>query len=266
MWNNKDVKSYAKDFLRKHYWKAFIVCLIVSLVSSGGSSGNNSSNNGYNNDVQYNNEQDIFDQFENNEVVKKVSPMFNFATNRGLTPFSLIGMGMISTITIVFAILLITVGYALEVGRSRFFLRGFEGDADISEMFSVFNSREYVSIIKTQFLRSLYIFLWTLLFVIPGIIKSYEYRFVPYILAEEPNISSKEAMELSKSITDGHKLNIWGLDLSFFGWYILGALALGVGVFFVDPYHEAANARLYNILSGNDRLHDDKSLYNEYDF
>ena len=95
-----------------------------------------------------------------------------------------------------------------------------------------------------MFLKDLYIFLWSLLFIIPGIVKSYEYRFIPYILAENPNISVDEAFKLSKSMTDNQKGDIFILDLSFFGWYLLGMLTI-IGTVFVTPYHEATNAQLY---------------------
>lgn len=96
-----------------------------------------------------------------------------------------------------------------------------------SELFFPFSKAKnfYLNIVKTQFLRSLFTVLWTLLLIVPGIVKSYEYRMIPYILAENPSISSKRAFELSKKMTDGEKMNIFVLDLSFIGWSLLGLLA-----------------------------------------
>ena len=96
-----------------------------------------------------------------------------------------------------------------------------------------------------MFLTNLFIGLWTLLFIIPGIIKSYSYRMVPYILSETPKLDYKEALNISKRMTDGEKFKMWILDLSFMGWYVLGALALFVGVLFVNPYVEATWAQFY---------------------
>lgn len=96
--------------------------------------------------------------------------------------------------------------------------------------------------------KSVLIILWTLLLIIPGIIKSYAYRMVPYILADNPEISHKRAIEISNAMTYGQKFDIFVLDLSFIGWYILGALALGIGVLFVNPYVNATEAELYLVL------------------
>lgn len=93
-----------------------------------------------------------------------------------------------------------------------------------------------------------YIFLWSLLLIIPGIIKAYAYRMVPYILADNPNIGVNEAITLSNEMTRGHKFDMFVLDLSFIGWYILGSIALGIGVLFVMPYENATNAELYLVL------------------
>ena len=177
-WNRQGIKSYAKDFLRNHYWKAFVVCLIVALVS-GGSSNSNSNrapkiNNNYNDNY-------MMEEFDNNNFFEDNNKFFNFVSKGIRSPFFLITGGAIAVGIFIFAILMITVGYALEVGQSRFFLDGFKDDVSMSRLFSTFNSEEYFSIVKTQFLKSLYNFLWTLLFIIPGIVKSYEYRFVPYI-------------------------------------------------------------------------------------
>ena len=97
-------------------------------------------------------------------------------------------------------------------------------------------------------MRELYIFLWALLFIIPGIVKSYEYYMVPYILAENPNISSARAFELSRIMTNGEKWNIFVLELSFMGWQILGMLACCIGTYFVLPYMDSTFAELYEAM------------------
>ena len=86
------------------------------------------------------------------------------------------------------------------------------------------------------------------LFIIPGIIKSYEYCMVPYILAENPQISCERAFELSRQMTKGEKWKIFVLGLSFIGWVIVGMLCCCVGQFFVQPYIEATYAELYQVM------------------
>lgn len=251
MWTRRELKDYAKGFLKKHYWKAFIVCLIASLLSGGGSSNSGSSNTNYNDDTYYNNEYTIVEEYNDNVTLEFDSPIFNFFTRNFKSPLFMIGGGFVTLMFFVFIILMITVGFAIEVGKTRFFLDGFKDDVSISKLFSPFNSEEYLKIVKTQFLRGLYNFLWFLLLIIPGVIKYYEYRLVPYILAEKPDLSSNEIILKSRELTSGHKMEMFVLDLSFIGWYLLGGLFFGIGVFFVDPYAEATYARLYNVLAGN---------------
>ena len=90
------------------------------------------------------------------------------------------------------------------------------------------------------------IFLWGLLFVIPGIVKSYEYRMVPYILAENPNLQMSEVFALSREMTMNQKMNIFVLDLSFIGWSLLSVCTCGLlAIFYVNPYVQATNAELF---------------------
>jgi len=249
MWSREAIKSYAKNFLRRHYWKAFLVCLIFTILSANGDETNSQiriSNTYYDN-------QGIV-RPQNKVVLEINNPILNLTIRKFVKePLFLISRYTLIILGILLLVLRITVGYNLEVGQKRFFLKGFKDDVNVGNLFSTFNSNEYFGIVKVQFLRGLYTFLWSLLLVIPGIIKSYEYRMVPYILSEEPNLTAKEALRRSKEMTDGQKMDIFILDLSFWGWYILGLFLLGIGGIFVDPYREATFARLYNILSDNNK-------------
>ena len=91
----------------------------------------------------------------------------------------------------------------------------------------------------------LFSFLWSLLFFIPGIVKSYSYALTPYLLATHPEIGAKQALKLSMKLMNGKKGELFLLDLSFLGWIIVGSLCLGVGTLWVTPYMEAANAQFY---------------------
>ena len=87
-----------------------------------------------------------------------------------------------------------------------------------------------------------------LLFIIPGIIKSYEYTCVPYILAEHPEMDYREVLDRSVAMTDGHKFDIFVLALSFIGWNLLGTLLFGIGTLFVIPYIQLTNGEMYAFL------------------
>ena len=95
------------------------------------------------------------------------------------------------------------------------------------------------------FLMGLYTFLWSLLFLIPGFVKYYAYSMTPYIMAEKPGMSINDAITKSREIMNGHKWQLFLLDLSFIGWMILSALTLGLALVFVWPYYSAARAEFY---------------------
>lgn len=246
MWTRREVKSYAKDFLRRHYLKAFLVCIIAWVLGGG-----ITHNAGWEK-TDKSNRNTIYDNDKVTIVLK--NPITNFGLKKmGLSYKFKMAKGFIPIALFASLALGIFVGNVAEVGKVRYFLKGFKNDeADVGDMFSVFNSDEYFDVVKTQFFRGLYTFLWSLLFIIPGIIKSYEYRMVPYIISNESNIPWDDAIRRSRHMTDGHKWNMFVLDLSFIGWYILGALFFGIGGIFVIPYEEASFARLYNIISGSD--------------
>ena len=133
----------------------------------------------------------------------------------------------------------------LVVGAQRFFVVSHYQKAELGELGYAF-SNSYMNVVKTMFLKALYVFLWSLLLVIPGIIKGYEYRMIPYILAENPGIDTKEAFAMSKQMMYGNKWNAFVLDLSFLGWIILSVFTCGIlAVFYVNPYIYMTDAELY---------------------
>lgn len=91
-------------------------------------------------------------------------------------------------------------------------------------------------------------FLWSLLFFIPGIVKGYSYSMSVYILAENKGKSALECINESKKLTQGHKMELFLLDLSFIGWFLLGVLTLGIGFIWIEPYRQATIANAYQSL------------------
>ena len=230
MINRKELKENAKEVLKPIYWKSFLVSLIL-LFATGNLGNYGSSNTNFNNNGNIDNVQNL----------TKVDNKF-WAIMFGIGLF----------VIIVSVILKIFVKSPLEVGCQKYFINTGKGKIDdLNVVLSGFKKENYKNIIKVMFLKNLYIFFWSLLFIIPGIVKSYSYRFVPYILAENPDMSADEAILLSRNITNGEKLNMWILDLSFIGWYLLGMLALFIGVLFVYPYYNATYAQLYLSLKNN---------------
>ena len=102
-------------------------------------------------------------------------------------------------------------------------------------------SRLWVTIL----LMFVYTFLWTLLFIIPGVIKGLAYAMTPFILKDNPNMKNNEAIELSMAMMNGHKWDLFCLELSFIGWAFLCVLSLGIGYFWLMPYMYASIAAFY---------------------
>ena len=148
--------------------------------------------------------------------------------------------------------LVITIGggilaYFMEVGLIRYmtnFVKGKETSFEL--LFSKF--KDWKQIIITYLHQFAVIFLWTLLFIVPGIIKGYAYALVAYIIAEDSTISSKEALKLSEEMMKGHKGELFVLGLSFIGWHLLAILTLGILEIWIMPYQQTATTKfLLNI-------------------
>lgn len=107
---------------------------------------------------------------------------------------------------------------------------------------------DFWSAFKVTFLVGLFTFLWSLLFVIPGIIKSFSYSMSTYILAENKGKPALECINESKAMTNGHKMDLFVLVLSFIGWVFLCAITLGIASIWVIPYMQATYANAYNSL------------------
>ena len=151
-------------------------------------------------------------------------------------------------IGLIFFFLDIFVGNVLKIGGCRFFIMNQTDNPSAGMLGFGFKSGNYGKLVLTMFLKQLYEGLWTLLLIVPGIIKHYEYLMIPYILAENPEMERQEAFLISKRMMMGQKMNAFVLDLTFIGWRILEMLSFGiVGIFYSGPYDETTNAELYSV-------------------
>ena len=166
---------------------------------------------------------------------------------------NLFNVGMITGLlagiaTVVILIVLVAkvfVGNLLKMGGYRFYILNQTAQPGIGTLLDGFRSGHYVNIVLTMFLRDLFTTLWSLLLVVPGIVKHYEYLMVPYIIAENPAMDYKEAFQISKQMMDGEKMEAFIMDLSFLGWYLLSAVTCGLlAIFYVNPYVQASFAEM----------------------
>src|SRR5574344_1146669 len=117
---------------------------------------------------------------------------------------------------------------------------------DYGTMFDGF--KDYIRIFLTTLLTVIYTVLWTLLLIVPGVIKSYSYSLTSYILKDNPDLKYDGAINESMRMMQGHKMEMFLLDLSFIGWYILCILTFGIGFLFLIPYWYTARAHFYEDL------------------
>lgn len=232
-WTRSELKERAKFSLKSFYWKSVLVAFILSLITGGFSTtGSSGSDSGQSVNIT------------GNDFVDGLSGRF---TGRAMAIIGL-GLAIIAVAALLGLLIDIFVINPLQVGCSKYFLDASEGNANLSNMGYCFKNG-YMNVVGAQFLTSLYIFLWSLLFIIPGIVKSYSYRMIPYILAEDPYMSFAEAKQLSVQMMDGEKWDAFVLDLSFILWELLSVITLNiVGIFWVEPYVQFTNAELYKVL------------------
>lgn len=142
----------------------------------------------------------------------------------------------------------IFLGNIVTVGLDGWLLRFWRGEnLSLKELFASF--RIYMPALKAMFISQLYQWLWSLLFLIPGIIKAYAYAMVPYIIYENPNLTPNQAVELSEKLTRGYKWKLFVMEWSFFWWDMLSAVTFGiVGLLYVNPYKCLSFAGVYEQL------------------
>lgn len=225
MWTSAELKMRAKPAFQKNYWSSVLVGLVMAIFGGASAVGRAASEAEQNNSYYWG----------NGDSLAFAAAMIIIAALTGI-------MGVF------FVLLNVFVGNVLKVGGCRFFIMNQTENPSAGLLGFGFKSGNYGKLVLTMFLKELYESLWTLLFVIPGIIKHYEYLMIPYILAENPEMDRQEAFLISKRMMMGQKMNAFVLDLSFIGWWILEALSFGlVGVFYSRPYYEATIAELYSV-------------------
>ena len=137
----------------------------------------------------------------------------------------------------------------LMVGMAHYFLHlADRNNPQLTDLFGHF--KNFVNTFVLYLLTTLYTFLWTLLFIIPGIVAAISYSMAPYIVAEHPEIKASDAIKMSKEMMKGHKGEYFILHLSFIGWFLLCLLTAGIGFIFLAPYVSAAQAEFFNEVSG----------------
>lgn|SRR5690554_847394 len=144
---------------------------------------------------------------------------------------------------------------AIAAGMSAYLLKLTQKES-MDEFDVIINTAKnsFLESLVAHVLISIFTFLWSLLFIVPGIIKALSWSQTYYILAENPKMNAQEAMKRSEQMMNGHKARMFGLLLSFIGWYILCILTFGIGFIFLYPYIQVTLAHFYNDLKEQPQL------------
>ncbi|WP_317394521.1 DUF975 family protein [Faecalicoccus pleomorphus] len=217
MWTREELKQNAKNTLRDKYWTILGVSVLASILQGS-----------------------FF-----TIITEMVNPTHTYLTvlgNYAIDVNGLIRLWII--ITIISWLYSIFLGHTILIGAYKYFILSIKENPSTSTLFDFFKT-SYWNIVKVTFFYQIKIVLWTLCFIVPGIIKAYEYCMVPYILAEHPEMKSAAVFERSRMLTQNNKLNIFVLEISFIGWLFLGMLCCGIGILFVSPYIDITMTHLY---------------------
>lgn len=173
-----------------------------------------------------------------------------FGNNWMLGLLATVIFAILSGILSSFAIGALFIG-PLTVGLAAFFLIPARGGAmDIANMtYAIKNGDRFTRSMLVEIFTMLFTFLWALLFIIPGIVKSYSYALAPYLAVEREDLDARACLDESQRLMDGHKWQLFILDLSFIGWMLVGILCCCIGIYFVEPYRCAARAEFYCALT-----------------
>ena len=211
------IRLKARDSLKGNYWPAvgvaFVAAIFGALMVNGGSYSLN--------------------------IEKRATELFGDLPKIVKT-YLMIAAGGAGALSLVNLIL----GGVIQLGYAQYLLK--QQDREINSIKDLFSKFDYFGQGFLQlFLRNLYTFLWGLLFLIPGLIKSFAYAMTPFLMAEDPTLTANEAIKLSQEKMRGHKGELFCLGLSFFGWAVLAVLTGGIGEIFLNPYINAAYAAFY---------------------
>ena len=236
-----DFRTIARDALKGKWGIAVIAGLLASLLGAISSSGPevkfNYSDNGANVNLM----------FANQEI---------YSSSGGWLPelnaFIVGGAIYIMIAALLMAAVFFVLGSVISLGYSKFNLDLVDRrkEPDIGTLFGFFPHWKNAAIAKL--LEIVYVFLWSLLFIIPGIIASYSYAMIPYIQAEHPELAPSDVLARSKEMMEGNRWRLFCLQFSFIGWGVLSALTLGIGNLWLTPYKQAATAAFYRDVSGTE--------------
>lgn len=219
--NASAFRAAARNSLRGYWGWALLVCLVAGILGGFQSSGFPSG----------------IRSFAENSPVELQGPLLMLL---------LAIVGILS----IWGLVVFIIGGAIELGLCAFHTRLNLGQKPpFSALFERFDI--FLKALGLRLFMGLFMFLWSLLLVVPGIIAWYRYSMAPYLMAEYPEMGIREAVNRSKELMQGNKGRLFCLNLSFIGWALLSILTLGILSLWITPYVQTARAAFYLELTGN---------------
>ncbi len=220
------LRSRARQALSGHWGSAVLVTLLAGLLGGIGTSGFSGSSGTFDLETW----QTLLNQYP---AVERAWRIFQMAL-----PF-----------LTVYVIIVFLIGGMIQLGYCQYCVKLSLGvDGGVSELFA--HKNIIWKALGLQVVTSIKVFLWAMLFLIPGIVAAYRYAMAPYLMAEYPDMGITEAIERSKELMDGHKMDLFLLHLSFIGWVFLCMFTLGIGLLWVNPYMNVSEAEFYLQITG----------------
>ena len=234
-----DFRSIARDALKGKWGMAVVAGILASLLGAV-SSGEPEFNFHFNE-----NGADVGFEIAGQQIFDSTA-----GWNEHLTGFLVGGISAIVIAGLVMAAVFFVLGSVVGLGYNRFNLElvDRQKEPQLGTMFGYFP--HWKTAAAARFLQALYVLLWSLLFIIPGIIAGYSYAMTGYILSENPELTASEAIARSKEMMEGNRWRLFCLQWSFIGWDILCIFTAGIGYLWLNPYKQAATAAFYREISG----------------
>ena len=271
MWNRKELKEKAKAAFKQNYWKCVIAAIILGLLT-GATVSTYSARSGvtalWHSGSQYNAQTNgafnfVGEEMTEDEAVAVIAEAIsNAAAESGMTneeylaaflTIAAVVAGAVLLFSLIAEIVKIFVWNLFYIGGCRFYVTNSKEKASLKELLYGF-SHGYGRNVAAMLLRDIFIALWSLLLVIPGIVKAYGYSMAYYIKIDHPDYDWRTCLSESQRMMKGHKMQCFLLDLSFIGWFFVSALCLAVGSFWVIAWADAATAEFYEALSSEPQV------------
>lgn len=217
-----DYRFVAREALRGRWPITILLTVVAVLLGADGSSGGSAS-------------------FGNRDAASHSAHSFSFGWDWMMAYI----VGLFSLFLFIYVLFCLIVGSSVELGLNLYNIRLVQRVEQqpfmtLFERFQIFGKA-----LGLRLFTGLFVWLWMLLLIVPGIIAAYRYAMAPWLMAQYPEMGIREAVDRSKELMRGRKADLFFLHVSFIGWLILGMIPFGIGLLWVIPYMNAAEAAFY---------------------